>query len=73
MPDEFQTLQIMIRDLRETVDAEFASLHFEIADVKNRLTVLEKRIGRIEERFDVFLEDLVDLRRQQRRIDKSIQ
>lgn len=73
MTDETKDTQPLLKDILEEMRAGFAEMRSEFAEIKDELAAIKKRMGRIEERFDFYLEDLVELRKRMRKLDQPIQ
>ena len=64
MPSENE-ITIMIRQLSSDVRAGFA-------EINARLDKIEKRLTRFDEKVDVLTEDILEARRQQRRLEDRV-
>lgn len=68
--------QPLLKDILEEMRGGFAALQEEMragfADIEARLDRIEKRLTKFEDKFDVLTEDIVEARRQQRRLSDRV-
>jgi len=65
MPDEFQILQNMIRELSETVRVGFAEINARLDNIEKRLTIIEKKI-------DILNKEMLHMRAEYELLDERL-
>ena len=73
MPEETKETQPLLKDILEEMRSGFAQLREEMqtgfARIEARLDKIEKRLTLFDEKVDVLTEDILEARRQQRKLD----